>query len=148
MIADQAMSASVTSALTILSFGAFLHSFRLSSNRHWQALRALGPCLPAPAAEPIRSARISDLCALFLGQRRDRIALPLGKCRAGRVPLFSRSPLRVSGTLWDASHLPDLSLSAVPSIVRSHGENHYGSSIKIRNHPIRSRYLSRCQVAI
>jgi hypothetical protein len=40
---------------------------------------------------------------LFLSQRRDGIALPLGKCRAGRWRLFSRFSLRVSGTLWEAS---------------------------------------------
>jgi len=41
------------------------------------------------------------------------IALPLGKCRAGRVPLFSRSSLRVSGTLWEALAPAGLLASAI-----------------------------------
>ena len=39
---------------------------------------------------------------LFLGQRRDGIALSLGKCPGGPLALFSRFSLRVSGTLREA----------------------------------------------
>ena len=107
MIADQATPATLTSALTVADFKASLNPFRLSANRRWQVPRSPGPNLQARASELIRSPGFPISALLFLGQRSDRIALPLGKCRAGRVPLFSRCSLRVSGTLWDASHLPD-----------------------------------------
>jgi hypothetical protein len=148
MIADQATPATVIANMIVTISEIFLHasgSLRIDVGKPFDPLVRVCRHLPLSSFDPPGlpiSARI------FLGQRSDRIALPLGKCRAGRVPLFSRCSLRVSGTLWDASHLPDFSLLAVSSIVGSHSENHHGSSIKIRNHPIRPRYLSRCQVAV
>src|SRR6476659_2821354 len=97
-----AMPATVTSALTVPSFGALLDSFRLSSNRHWQVFGVLATSLPVPAAESIRSARISDLCAPFprSNTRQDRTSPR--EVQRGRIPLFSRCSLRVSGTLWES----------------------------------------------
>jgi hypothetical protein len=142
MIADQATPATLTSALTVAGFRTSLDPFSLSANRCWRIPRSLGLSVQAPAAQLIRSTRISNLSAPFPRPKKRQDSTSPREVPRGPVPLFSRCSLRVSGTLWDASHLPDLSLPAVSSIVGSHSENHYGSSIKIRNHPIRPGYLS------
>jgi hypothetical protein len=142
MIADQATPATVIAHMIVTISEIFLHasgSLRIGVGKPLESLVRVSRYLPLSSSDPpgfLASAR------LFLGQRSDRIALPLGKCHTGRVPLFSRSSLRVSGTLWEALAPAGLLASAIPSIVRSHSENYHGSSIKIRNHPIRPRYLS------
>jgi len=107
MIADQATPATATSALAVAGFRAFSilsGSLRIGVGKPLESLVRVSRHVPLSLSDP-PGFPISAL--LFLGQRSDRIALPLGKCRAGRVPLFSRCSLRVPGTLWDASHLPD-----------------------------------------
>jgi hypothetical protein len=142
MIADQATPATLIAHMIVTISEIFLHasgSLRIDIGKPLEFFVRVSRHLPLSSSDP-PGFPISAL--LFLGQRSDGIALPLGKCHAGRLPLFSRCSLRVSGTLWDASHLPDFWLPAVPSIVRSHSENRHGSSLKIRNRPIRPRYLS------
>ena len=132
-------------------FGSFRLGFRFPSNRESVPVRVLGRSLVAPAQHSLpdlsRFNGTSDPCAPFPRLKTRQDSTSPREVPRGPVPLFSRCSLRVSGTLGDASHLPDL-FSLDSFNCRSHSENHYGSPIKIRNHPIRPRYLSRCQVAI
>ena len=85
MIADQATPATLTSALTVAGFRASLDPFSLSANRCWRIPRSLGRSVQAPAAELIRSTRISNLSAPFPRPKKRQIALLLGKCRGIEV---------------------------------------------------------------
>ena len=79
----------------------------------WQTLGVLGPSLQAPYAELIRPTRISGLCAPFPRPKKRRDSTSPRECRAGRVPLFSRSSLRVAVTLWEALAPAGLLASAI-----------------------------------
>lgn len=80
--------------------------------------------LPLSSSNPAGSLAFAHL---FLRQRCGRIALPLGKCRAVRFPLSS--PLVPCACQARSSRF-------------LHSKNRYGSSIEIRNRPIRPRYFS------
>ena len=121
MIADQATPATATSALTVAGFKASLNPFRLSANRCWPIPRSLGPSVQAPAAELIRATRISNLSAPFpLGQRSDRIALPLGKCRAVACRSFPALPSACQARCGRPRTKLSFSLSAVAPTARFH----------------------------
>jgi hypothetical protein len=145
MIADQAISALGAFVLTVPSLGACLDCLRFSSNRPRRALGTLSPSLPAPATELIRSTRILSLCTTFLGQESapPRIALPLGSAAGGRFPLFScASPASCQARLGRSRTMLEPLAFRRRSNLSFHSENHHGSPIKIRNRPIRPRYLS------
>ena len=100
MIADQAKPATATSALAVAGFRAFSilsGSLRIGVGKPLESLVRVSRHVPLSLSDP-PGFPISAL--LFLGQRSDRIALPLGKCRAGRVQaLFPLFPPRVRHAL-------------------------------------------------
>ena len=92
MIADQATPATVIVSLTVTEFQslppffqALFESTLANPSSPWsESSRHLPLSSSDPPGFPI-------FARLFLGQRRDGIALPLGKCRAGRwryLPAF------------------------------------------------------------
>ena len=85
------MSALVTSVLTMPSFGSSLDcsgSLRLGRGKRLEPLVRAFRHLPLSSSDP---PGLLTLTQLFLGPKNDRIALPLGKCHAGSLPLFPRS---------------------------------------------------------
>ena len=96
---------------------------------------------PGTCAELIRSTRIFNLSAPFpRSKKRQDSTSPREVRRGWFVALFPLFPPRVRHALgWLAPAGP---LASSSSFNRSlYAENHYGSSIKIRNRPIRPRYL-------
>ena len=134
-------------------FGSLHIGFRFPSNRESVSVRVLDRSLVAPAQHSLpnlsRSIGTSNPCAPFPRSKTRQDSTSPRKCPArGRVPLLSRCSLRVSGTLWDPIRS---SVSRSSQSLQSFAltpKTSYGSPIKIRNHPIRPRYLSRCQVAV
>jgi len=76
----------------IAHFGSLHLGFRFSSNRSPYLFESSVAVLSHLLQDSFRTfpdpTGFLTFARLFLGQRRGRIALPLGKCRAGRLPLF------------------------------------------------------------
>ena len=110
------MPVTVRFALIFSSFGAFRHHWRLSPNWRRPALGTSAPSFQAPAAELIRSTRISGFCAPFPGSkiRQDSTSpreVPRGSLSRSFPALF---PARVWHASGGYAPLPGFSLSAGP----------------------------------
>ena len=123
-------------------FGTCVDCFRLSSNRPRRARGTVSPSLLAPAAELIRSTRIPNLCAILPRSKTRQDSTSPRECRAGRFCSFPLSPPRVRHAVGISLQPADFLLPPLPLNFRARSENYYGSPIKIRNRPNRTRYLS------
>jgi len=94
-------------------FGSLHLGFRFPANRESVPVRVLGRVLShlhnTPCQTSPDSTGLLTLARLFLGQRRDGIALSLGKCRAGRWRYFPAYPFACQARWREASSAARLS---------------------------------------